>query len=134
MRKLFAVAALGLALTGFAIAPAAAQATARDAVLAACGGSGANDADCAVAMAAFVASVQGLTPRQKDAALADVVVALANTAGPAAQAVAAAAIRSVSTEFSEPARAQAAIEVAAAVETGTAADDASVQALSASSN
>ncbi len=133
MRKIFAVAALGLALTGFAVVPATAQ-SARDAVLTACGGASASNEACAIAMQAFLATTQGMTPRQKDAALADVVIALANTAStPAAQQVAATAIRSVTTEFTDQGRATAATQVAAAVQSNTVAGNTAVAALSASS-
>ncbi|HEY0854040.1 MAG TPA: hypothetical protein VGD86_04360 [Devosia sp.] len=129
MRKLFAVAALGLALTSLATAPALAQANERAAVLAACSGSGSSEAACNAAVAAFVAVVQNLPAQQKDALLADLVVAL-GTSGGGAQPVAAAAIRNVASEFTDAGRAAAAVQVAAAVETGAPPETVSVQALS----
>jgi hypothetical protein len=128
MRKIFAVAALGIALTGFAIVPATAQVAERAAVLAACSGSGASETDCTIAIRAFVAVVAGLPANEKDALLADLVIAL-GTAGGGAQPVAAAAIRSVATEFTSAARAEAAIQVAAAVETGDVPENLSVETL-----
>ena len=130
MRTLIAVAALSLALTGFAIAPASAQVAEREAVLLACGGATADATSCDIAVAAFVAVVRGLPAAEKDALLADLVIALANTGAPGGQDIAAAAIRSVATEFTDTNRAAAAVQVALAVETGTAPEQLSVQALS----
>ncbi len=129
MRKLFAVAALGVALTGFNTVPAVAQANERAAVIAACSGAGASETACNAAIAAFVAVVQNLPTQQKDALLADLVVALGTSAA-GAQPVAAAAIRQVATEITDAGRAAAAIQVAAAVETGADLETVSVQTLS----
>ena len=129
MRKLIAIAALGIALTGFAIAPATAQAISQDAVLAACSGPSASADSCSAAIAAFTASVRTLPAAQKDAQLAALVVALANSGSPATQLIVAAAIQTVAVEFTDPARASAAIQIAEAVSIGAEIDTASVQTL-----
>ena len=129
MRKLIAIAALGIALTGFAVVPAAAQSIGQDAVVAACSGPGASADDCSAAVAAFVASVRSLPAAQKDAQLAALVVALANSGSPATQAIVADAIETVAVEFTDPTRAAAAIEIAEAVSIGAEIDTVSVQTL-----
>lgn len=126
MRKLFAVAALSLALTSFTAVPSFAQADLRAAAVAACS-TGSADA-CQAAIAAFVAAVENLPGPQKDAQLAAFVVALSTTAQ-GANPVAADAIRAVAAEFTNASQAAAAIEVAAAVDTGTQPPAGSVQTL-----
>jgi len=123
------MAALGLALTSFATAPALAQANERTAVLAACSGSGASESACGAALAAFLAVVETLPAQQKDALLADLVVALGSS-GAGVQPVAAAAIRTVALEFISTERVAAALQIAAAVEIGEPLETVSVQALS----
>ena len=130
MRKLIAIAALGIALTGFAVAPAAAQSVGQDAVVAACSGPSASPDSCSAAVAAFVASVRSLPAAQKDAQLAALVVALANSGSPATQAIVAEAIETVAVEFTDASQAAAAIEIAEAVSTGAEIDTVSVQTLS----
>lgn len=130
MRKLIAIAALGIALTGFAAAPAAAQAVGQDAVVAACSGPNATADDCNAAVALFVASVRSLPAAQKDAQLAALVVALANSGSPATQAIVADAIQTFAVEFTDTTRAAAAIQIAEAVSIGADLDTVSVQTLS----
>lgn len=133
MRKLFAIAALGVALSGFAVVPAVAQVAEREAAVAACSGANASADACNAAIARFVAVVQTLPAAQKDALLADLVITLGESASPATQAIVAAAIVTVSTEFTDPQRAATAVLIADAVEAGEELDPATTQALASAS-
>ena len=129
MRKLFAIAALGVALSGFAVVPAIAQVAEREAAIAACSGTNASADACNAAIARFLAVVQTLPAAQKDALLADLVITLGESASPATQAIVAAAIVTVSTEFTDPQRAATAVLIANAVEAGEELDPGTTQAL-----
>jgi len=129
MRKLIAIAALGIALTGFAVVPAAAQSIGQDAVVAACSGASASADDCNAALGAFLAAARTLPAAQKDAQLAALVIALGNSASPATQTIVAAAIQTVASDFTDTTRANAALTIAQAVSVGEELDGLSVQAL-----
>lgn len=118
MRTLFAIAALGVALSGFAIAPAVAQVAEREAAIAACSGPNASPEACNAAIALFVAVVQTLPAAQKDALLADLVIELGESASAATQAIISVAINTMADEFTDPQRAATAILIADAVEAG----------------
>lgn len=129
MRTLFAIAALGVALSGFAIAPAVAQVAEREAAIAACSGPNASPDACNAAIARFVAVVQTLPAAQKDALLADLVIVLGESSSPATRAIISVAITTMATEFTDPQRAATAILIANAVNAGDELDVATRQAL-----
>jgi hypothetical protein len=117
MRTLFAVAALSVALSGFAIAPAAAQANERAAVMAACAGPSVDASSCQAAVAAFVRVARTLPAAQADALLAALVIDLAE-AGASDSAIVANAIAQVAVAFNDPTRAATATQIAQAVANG----------------
>ena len=126
MRTLFAVAALSVALSGLAIAPAAAQANERAAVLAACTGPSVDATSCQAAVALFVAVAKTLPPAQADALLAGLVIDLAESGG-SSSAIVAAAIQQVAVEFNDPDRGATATQIAQAVANGEDLDEQTVQ-------
>lgn len=127
MRKIFAVAALGLALSVFGLNPATAQDAERNAAVAACTGPGADAGACEAAIAAFVAVVEGLP--DADELLATLVIELATAAEPETAALISDAILVLSAEFTDPDRATAAAVIAADVATGTPIDPEATDAL-----
>lgn len=129
MRTLFASAALAIALSGFAVMPAAAQVAEREAVIAACSGPSVDASACNAAVAQFVAIVRTLPPGEADAILADLVVALAESSSLATQDLIAAVIVTVAAEFNDPAREAVAVQIADAVEAGEDLDPVITQAL-----
>lgn len=129
MRTMMAVAALTVALTGFATLPAAAQSVDKDAVVAACSGPNVDVNSCNAAVALYIQAAKALPPRQADALLADLVVALASSTAGTSNPVIAAAIQSVAVEFNDSGRANTAIQIAQAVEVGDPLDEQVVQTL-----
>lgn len=126
MRTLFAVAVLSVALSGLAIAPAAAQASERAAVLSACTGPSVSASGCQAAVARFVAVAKTLPPAQADALLAELVVDLAES-GASGSAIVADAIQQVAVEFNDPGRGATATQIAQAVANGDELDEETVQ-------
>lgn len=118
MRKLLAVAALGLALSGFTLAPATAQEAEHAAAVASCVGPTAHAGACEAAIAAFVAAVEGLPALDKDDRLAALVLELALSAGPATQALISDAVLVLAPAFTDPDRATAARVIAGDVALG----------------
>lgn len=116
MHRILAVAALGLALSGFGLAPAAAQEAERTAAVAACTGPTAEAGACEAAIVAFVAAVEGLP--DADDLLAGLVIELAVSADAATRAMISAAILVLADAFTDPDRAAAARLIAGDVAAG----------------
>ena len=124
MRKIIAVAALGLAFSTFGFAPAIAQEAERSAAVSACTVSPVDAGACTAAVAAFIAAVDGLPQADADAALAGLVLELATAATPETAAILGEVILLIAGEIADPAMAAAATEIATAVATGTPLDPA----------
>jgi hypothetical protein len=118
MRKIFAIAALGLALLSFGGAPAMAQDAQRDAAISACSVPPVSAEACNAAIAAYVAVVKTLPAREADLALADLVNVLAATSTAETRAIISAAIVTVAADIQNPVVQEAALQVSDQVATG----------------
>ena len=118
MRKIFAIAAIGLALLSFGGVPAMAQEAQRDAAISACSVPPVSAAACNAAIEVYVAAVKTLPARDADFALADLINVLAVSASPATRAVISSAITTVSESIQNPVVQQAALQVSAEVAAG----------------
>ncbi|MDX6767092.1 MAG: hypothetical protein SFU85_09900 [Candidatus Methylacidiphilales bacterium] len=126
---MMAVAALTVALTGFAALPAAAQTADASAVLAACSGPNVDVNSCNAAVALYVQAAKALPPNQADALLANLVVVLASSTAGVSNPVIAQAIQNVAVQFNDTSRANTAVLIAQAVEVGDPLDEQVVQTL-----
>jgi hypothetical protein len=124
MRRIIAVAALGLAFSTFGLAPATAQEAERSAAVAACTVSPADEGACTASVEAFIAAVAGLPQPEADAALAGLVLELATASTPATAAILGAVILLLADAIADPDMAAAAAAIAEAVATGTPLDPA----------
>ena len=129
MRAIFVTAALILALFGFGLTPAIAQQAQRDAAIAACTVAPVDAASCNAAILAYLEAIEDLPAAQADALLADLVIELALAATPETQAVIGAAIILVAQAIEDPARAAAALRIAALVSAGEPMDPETADAL-----
>lgn len=129
MRARIAIAALILALSTFAFSPAMAQGTLRDDAVSACSVSPVDADACSAALELYIASLDGLPPREKDDLLADLVVELANAAAPETRAIIGTAIKAVASAMDNDRRADAAIKVADNVTVGAETDEDTTNAL-----
>jgi hypothetical protein len=118
MRKIFAIAALGLALLSFGGTPALAQDAQRDAAVTACSVPPVSAEACNAALVIYMAAVKTLPPRQADIALANLVNVLAASSLPETRAIISAAIVTVSDNIQSTVVKDAALAVSDQVATG----------------
>lgn len=119
MNRFIASALIAAGLSTSVALPAAAQVASVDSVVAACATPGASTDGCLAAQAAYIAALQaqGLTAAQIDAAIGNLVVALAEAA-PANPAVIAAAISAAAQAVTNPSQQAAILQVASSVAAG----------------
>jgi hypothetical protein len=122
MRKIYAIAALGLAILAFGGAPAMAQEAQRDQAISSCTIPPVSAEACNAAIQIYLAVLETLPNDEADDLLADLVNVLAVSSSPETRAVISAAIVTVAAEFNDPVRAEAAVQVADAVAEGTSPD------------
>jgi hypothetical protein len=118
MRKIYAIAALGLALLAFGSVPAMAQVAERDEAISSCTIPPVSAESCNAAIVRYLAVLDTLPQGEADDALADLVNVLAASSSPETRAVISAAIVTVAAEIQDPVRAEAAVQVADAVAVG----------------
>lgn len=102
-------------------APISLPAVSQDQVIAACTAEDATEESCKAVIAAYFAylDAQGIVGAEREAAIANLVVALAEAdVSPAVQSVVVAAIREIGTTYATGEQAAAILQIAAAVEAG----------------